>query len=595
MPFLRGKKNVTIMNFTSKTKTERPFLPPWITEGHFIILVIVLAGMGLRLFGIGFGLPYFSNFYIRPDETLIVVPGIRFFETLGDPGGFAYPALLKMLCGIIFQAYFQVSRLFHITTINNIVDHFILDPSQYFVVARSISVVIGSLTIFIVYKVAQKIFSRGTALLSALLIAVTPLSVRDSHFAVTDTLLSFLTTLCISITLSYIEAPLKRERRFLFMVSIVAGLALATKYSFLLLFPTVLLAILLKQMEFPRMMIIQISIMFCVAFLVFMAINPYVILRHMEALKDVGGTVLAIFNKPLSPHGWFIVSKIRQLLLVLSEGPGGVIGLQFFCLAFVLIKHDTKSLRIVAILVVSLLSLFTPAFLTYPLPYRYMTPALPLMAVFVAKGMTGVMALRLNKTLQISVVIIIGLVVCSSFFQSFQMSLILSRTDTRTLAWDWIRRHVPMSVPIVILGGPESEPQLFESSASLSHRIEYVHNLYGQKGGNITSELYRLQLRDKKRQTSGYRIVRNPARFAEKDVAYCIVIPSYPLPMIRIDQTWEKTATGKIINQVHIKGFRGEKNGFKLDEVDAFFLPFNRLDDVLNPGPNMDILFVQRG
>jgi hypothetical protein len=187
MPFLRGKKNVTIMNFTSKTKTEHPFLPPWITEGHFIIAVIFLVGMGLRFFGISFGLPYFSNFYIRPDETLIVVPGVRFFETLGDPGGFAYPALLKMLCGIIFQAYFQVLRLFHIITINSMVDHFILDPSQYFIVARSISVVSGSLTIFIVYKVAQKIFSRGTALLAALLIAVAPLSVRDSHFAVTDT------------------------------------------------------------------------------------------------------------------------------------------------------------------------------------------------------------------------------------------------------------------------------------------------------------------------------------------------------------------------------------------------------------------------
>jgi hypothetical protein len=65
--------------------------------------------------------------------------------------------------------------------------------------------------------------------------------------------------------------------------------------------------------------------------------------------------------------------------------------------------------------------------------------------------------------------------------------------------------------------------------------------------------------------------------------------------MIRVEQVWEETATVKIINQVHIKGFRGEKNGFKLDEVDAFFLPFNRLDDVLSPGPNMDILFVQRG
>jgi hypothetical protein len=593
MPFLRGKKNVTIMDFTSRS--EHPFLPPWITEGYFIIAVIVIVGMGLRLFGISFGLPYFSNFYIRPDETLIVVPGVRFFETLGNPGGFAYPAFLKMLCGVIFQTYFHALKLFHIATTDTMVDHFILVPSQYFIVARAISVVSGSLTIFIVYQVAQRIFSRGTALLAALLIAVAPLAVRDSHFAVTDTMLSFLTTLCIYSVLSYIEAPLKSERRFLLVVSIVAGLALATKYSFLLLFPTILLAILLKQKNFPRKMMIQVSIMFCVAFLVFIAINPYVILRHMEALKDMGGTVLAIFNKPLSPHGWAMFSKFKQLLLVLSEGPGGVIGLQFFCLAFVLIKHDTKSLRIVAILVVSLLSLLTPAFLTYPLPYRYMIPALPLMAVFVAKGMTGIMALRLNKTLKILVVIIIGLVVCSSFFQSFRMSLLLTQTDTRTLAWDWIRRHVPTGVPIVILGGPESEPQLFESSASLSHRIEYVHNLYGQKGGDITSELYWLQLRDKKRQASGYRIVRNPARFAEKDPSYCIVIPSYPLPMIRIDQTWEETATGKIINQVHIKGLRGEKNGFKLDEVDAFFLPFNRLDDVLNPGPNMDILFVQRG
>lgn len=578
-----------------QTRTKRFSIPPWLNEGPFILALIILVGIGLRQLGISFGLPYLSNFYIKPDETLIVVPGIMFFDTFGDPGGFAYPALLKTVCAIIFQTYFQILRLFHITTTKNILDHFILDPSQYFIVARTISVIAGSLTILMVYKVSQKIFSHGTSLLAALLVAVAPLAVRDSHFAVTDTMLSFLTILCVNSILSYTEAPRERERVFLIMISIFAGLALSTKYSSLLLFPPILLAIIVKQKQFSKESIVQILTVFCLTIFVFIAINPYWVIHYGQAFKDVGGTILAVFNKHSITDVWSIVSRLKQLVSALSEGPGGLIGLLFCCLAFALIRYDTKSFKVIAILAVSLLGFLMPAFLTYPLPYRYMVPALPFIAIFVAKGMTGILILKLNKTLNIFIVIIIGLVISSCFYKSFQMSTLLSKTDTRTLAGDWIKHHVPPSVPIIVLGGPESEPQIFESSSSLGHRIEYVYRLYGKKGGDITSELYRLQLRDKNRQVSGYEIVRNPIRLKEKVTTFCAVIPSYPLPMIHVDQSWKDMVSDKILGEVRFNGFKGGKERFKLDEVDAFFLPFNQLDDVLNPGPTIDILLIRRG
>ena len=49
-------------------------------------LALVLAGGALlRFWGLNFGFPLRSNFYVRPDESLLVQAAVLFFEKACDP------------------------------------------------------------------------------------------------------------------------------------------------------------------------------------------------------------------------------------------------------------------------------------------------------------------------------------------------------------------------------------------------------------------------------------------------------------------------------------------------------------------------------
>lgn len=562
---------------------------------NFFLPLILIVGFGLRIYGIHFGLPYLSNFYIRPDETLIIMPALHLFESLGNPGGFAYPALMKVLCGIVFQLYFQILTLLQETKTQSVAEHFISSPSQYFLAARAISAISGSAIIFMVFWITKKISSRKIAYLSALLVAFAPLAVRDSHFAVTDTLLSLCTITCVGFILSYLEAAREQENRLLLLIAITAGLAISTKYSALLLFPSILLAILLKHSNDLKVVVFHVTKVAFFAAIVFAFMNPYAVIHPIDFIKESGGNVLSIMRKPLAPDGWGNTSKLQQLFMVLCEGPGGIIGLLLCCFAFIHIKNNMNILKRIIFLAGTFCIFTAPAFLTYPLPYRYMIPALPFIAIFSAMGATGIINSQKNISMKALVAAIIGIAVIYTFMQSLLMSVLLSRTDTRTLAWEWIHENVPQTVPILVAGSPEAEPQFYESASSLQNRIEYVNGLYGVKGGYITSEPYRLQLKDKKRHALGYIILRGKDRLPDIWETLCVIVPSYPLPMVGDGDSMKNISSLIPIKERHFKGFRGCGKELKLDTTDAFFLPFNRLNDVINPGPNIDIFLFHRG
>jgi len=179
--------------------------------------------------------------------------------------------------------------------------------------------------------------------------------------------------------------------------------------------------------------------------------------------------------------------------------------------------------------------------------------------------------------------------------QSIRLDMLLSRKDTRTIAGQWILHHVPHDVPVVFLGGPECELQIYETTASIHRRIEYVYRLYGQRGGDIVSEIYRLQLRNHERSShTGYEVFRNPEYLPADMKEVCLVIPSYPLSMAGINPASLKMARGQIQEKVRFDALKTNSAHFNLDKVDAFFLPFSPLGDVIRPGPNIEILMIKR-
>jgi hypothetical protein len=74
----------------------------------------------------------------------------------------------------------------------------------------------------------------------------------------------------------------------------------------------------------------------------------------------------------------------------------------------------------------------------------------------------------------------------------------------------------------------------------------------------------------------------------------CLVIPSYPLSMASINPASLKMARGQIQEKVRFDALKNNSIHFKLDPVDAFFLPLSPLGDVIRPGPNIEIWMIKR-
>ncbi len=142
----------------------------------FTVAAIVCVALALRVWGLTFGMPLFSNYYVRPDESLIVEPALRLGQ---DPRFFFYPALMAWITGVAAATWRVATSL--VTSPP--------DLTTYFLIARVTSAVCGALAVWPTYDVALKWSNRAGAITAASLLALSPLAVRESHYGVTDTLL----------------------------------------------------------------------------------------------------------------------------------------------------------------------------------------------------------------------------------------------------------------------------------------------------------------------------------------------------------------------------------------------------------------------
>jgi hypothetical protein len=545
-------------------------------DGRLQLAAILALGLALRASGIGFGLPIESNLYIRPDESLIVTAAARFFETHGNPEFFAYPALLIEICAVVFGVVLWPWRAAaHL----DLATHFGVNASLYFLTARWVSVLAGTATIAVVWRLGRRLGGSRAGISAALLFACAPLAARDAHFAVTDTLLTLLLTMAGLEAMNLLEG---HQPKALWRMALWYGLALSTKYTALAVAPLLGLASLyaFRAEGLPRA-IRRVSLAALASALLFAALNPYVFLSPRESAGTVHWVLHILYGVQPGDPAWTFSDAVKQVWRPLPHGPGGVAGVALAAL-FVFMMRKRGLAGVIAILtpVVFLLALIP---FRHTVPYRYVLPVFPWIAALAAAVLASVGRAWIGAVIAL-------FLAASGTWQAGQADALLARTDTRTLAGVWLGQNVPAGVPIVFDGGPECEPQVRETRASLLRRIEYAHRLYGQGGIGVVSTPYRLRLRIV--GPRGFEVFRDSDPPAIPASEFFAVVPSYPLPMCAASGRWRQS--GDDVQVVHrVVGLRDPRAEFELDRVDAFFLPFDRLTKVERPGPDFTILRVR--
>lgn len=386
-----------------------------------VFLVVFVAAL-LRLYGIDFGLP--ANFH--PDE----VPKINAIERMiayGDlnPRYFLHPSLL------LYSTYF----------VSFFVDWWgVYDTwrENAFLAGRLVSVISGTLSVWLVFLIGRRLFSNASGLMAALLLAVFPLHVTCSRYLKEDALLLFMVLLCIS---ALLKAVYEDRIRFLILAGVVAGFACGVKYTGLLTFGIIGLAPWLKSRSIiPDPKFLGWGIVAgCLIPLGFLLTTPYALLDNAKFVRDF----MSEHNHATRGHTTPVTpwSKYWTYHLYFSVIPGAsyiVTVLSMIGVGFLLWRRRIEDLFVLAMIILFYVPAEAINSKPAPQPERYILPVLPFVALSAAEFLRLVFYWRYR----ILAIVVAILAVAMPLNRTVQLASEIP-SDTRERMEDWMIKNLP--------------------------------------------------------------------------------------------------------------------------------------------------------
>lgn len=404
-------------------------------------LPILLVALILRFWSLDFGLP---DWMARPDEANITSRVMRMLMA-GDysPNFFEYPALWLYLLRTLFAGMLQLGLwLDWWSNAEEFMGAYLRDPGAWLLTARVAAALCGVATVALMAPWARRL--GGSGWLAALILAVVPLHVRDSHFGTTDVPATFL------VLLALIWAERLRRGgggRELLWAGVWVGLAGATKYNLALVGVAPALAILLVPGSRPLTKAARLGLVALTALALFFLVNPYVILDYPRFREDFGFQT----QHMLDGHGWDLgagwIYHLRESLRHGLTWP--LLGAALGGLVMVLAAPRRWRAALPALAFALLYYLVMGRSLA--VFYRYMIPILPVLACSADLALTR-LGSRLPRGRSLVLGGALGLC-CLAALKSARINWIMGQEDTRAQAAAWLLDHLGPEDGLVLAGG----------------------------------------------------------------------------------------------------------------------------------------------
>lgn len=413
-------------------------------------LIIALAALALRVWGVQYGLPHLYH----QDEPILVNHALAAALKAGDPGFYVIPGFTIYALLGVYGAVYLIGRGAGVwADTDAFAGDFMRDPSLLYGAGRIVlGAVCGALTVYCLWRIALKWLGRRTALWSAVFLAIAPMHVQHSRYIYADVPLALALTVLLGALCAILERPV--ARRYVYGGAIF-GWALAVKYTALYVLPAAITTHLLSQKS--AIGSLRAWGVLCGAALatvvVFICLDPYVVLNTAafvgQLLHQKGAEVA---TGPLHHLTYSIAGGTGWALLALSALGG-----------YGLWTGGYRRRNIAVISAVYALSYYGVNICFSQHFARYMMPLVPvvcLMAgagvdVLASKGRKGIVALALS------------VVLIESAVPALYGSYLFGAQDTRTQCLDWFERNVPPG-SVVALDNKALGPRLTPTRAQLS-------------------------------------------------------------------------------------------------------------------------------
>jgi 4-amino-4-deoxy-L-arabinose transferase-like glycosyltransferase len=403
------------------------------------LAVVLAGGLGLRLWGVGQGLPYAYN----ADEADHFVPhAIAMFGHSLNPGYFANPPAYTYLLHYLFAiSYGGTSGVRHA-----IATH----PADVYTLARVAAALLGTLALWLLYATGSRLCGRGVGLLAAAIEGVAFLPVFYAHLALND--VPTLAPLTLSLLGSAGVLRCGRARDYL-LAGVGLGLACASKYTAgIVLVPfaaATAAGYLQAQPNAGRRALGGIALAGVAALAAFLIANPYALLDYSSfhsALVHQSSLSAEAQGKLGAPHD----GGLAYYLWTLTWGLGWVPALAALGGALSVWRRE----RALGFMLVPAPLLYL-AFMGLQGRYfgRWLLPIFPilcLLAALFALQLVDAVARRRPRLRVAAAALLVAALLGQGLLYSVHAGRTLARADTRNLTRAWMLAHIPAGAPIVV-------------------------------------------------------------------------------------------------------------------------------------------------
>jgi len=450
-------------------------------------IAVALLALGLRLFGLRYGLPAVYN----PDEVAIMSRALAFAKGDLNPHNFLYPSFY-------FYALFAWEGLTAVLAVatrsvasfGEFQREFFIDPTRVFVAGRLLTALMGTATAVATGMLGWRLWGTTAGAAAAVIVAVSPLHVLNSHYVKHDVPVSLLVVLAY---LSYLQlwqsgragADLALEGRRYLKISLAAavtGVAFSTHYY------AIFLAIPLAWSAARGAATItevakRVALAALVSAVMFFALSPFILVEPGTALRDIVANRQIVVDRAVESLG-YAGSAARYARLLLMDAVGILAAIVAASgVAIVLVREPARAAWLMAFSVPFLLFVAS----TYPAS-RYLVPVVPFVALFAGAAIASIES-RFGITLMTFAML-------PALWQSLDTDAFIQKTDTRTLALEFIESRLPSGATILIQ--PYSVP-LVPTAEVLREAV--------QRSGKEMPTKTRLQIERSPYPSPAYRII----------------------------------------------------------------------------------------
>jgi hypothetical protein len=371
------------------------------------------------------------------------------------------------------------------------------DPASlklFYLLARGIVALFGLATVFMLFLLGRRLYSRNAGLLAAFFLAFTVLHVRDSHFFCTDVPMTFFLVLILYFCVDIVE---RKSYKAYLLTGIASGIAIGTKQTAILAMPVIAIAHMVSLWPgqgaswreylgalFSRASLKKLALLVGFIIVTFLIANPFLVMSPAQFLSRASKT-FAYVKGALQPQWTFQFTGAGigywfSNLLYFGMGPA----LEILCLLGVLWALWRRKWS--DGLILSFLAVY---FIVIGFGYmkfiRYAIPFLPFLCLLGARFSTELLDIVKARALRFLFAAAIFLVAALSVFTSLAYLNIYRQPDVRIQASRWIFQNIPRGSTVaynISHATPLMDDMFFHPRFFDSYTVGFGHDEFVKKG-----------------------------------------------------------------------------------------------------------------